>query len=84
MTKTESIYEFLMVKHNNEFLRICQLIPHHQKGLGLEDYNHIQAPLSMEFPGKNTGVGCHFRSRVYFNPGIKPGSPALQSDSFTI
>ena len=40
-----------------------------------------QAPLSVEFPGKNPGVGFHFLSRVSSNPGIKPGSPALQADS---
>ena len=34
------------------------------------------------FPGKNTGVGCHFPSpgdRLL--QGIEPGSPALQVDS---
>ena len=33
-------------------------------------------------PGKNTGVGCHslFQGDLP-NPGIKPGSPALQADS---
>ena len=30
-----------------------------------------------DFPGKNAGVGCHFLP----DPGIEPGSPALQADS---
>ena len=34
-----------------------------------------QAPLSMGFPGKNTGVGCHFLLQGIFptqgsNPGV--------------
>ena len=33
------------------------------------------------FPGKNTGVGCHFLLQGDLSdPGIKPGSPALQAD----
>ena len=33
-------------------------------------------------PGQNTGVGCSFPSPGDLpNPGIKPGSPALQGDS---
>ena len=42
-----------------------------------------QAPLSMGFSGKNTGVGgLPFLSpRDLSDPGIKPGSPALQTDS---
>ena len=31
-----------------------------------------------DFPGKITGVGCHF---LLPDPGIKPASPALQADS---
>ena len=35
-----------------------------------------------DFPGKNTGVGCHFPSPGNLpNPGFKPGFPALQADS---
>ena len=35
-------------------------------------------------PGKNTGVGCHFLLQVTLpNPGIEPGSPALQADALT-
>ena len=37
-----------------------------------------------DFPGKNTGVGCNFLLRDPPDPGIKPGSPALQADFFTI
>ena len=40
-----------------------------------------QAPLSMDFPGKNTGVGCHF---LFWgdplNPAGEPEFPALQVD----
>ena len=35
-----------------------------------------QAPMSMEFSSKNTGVGGHLP-----DPGIEPRSPALQVDS---
>ena len=41
-----------------------------------------QATLSMGFPGKNTGVGCHVLLLGNLpDPGLKPGSPALQADS---
>ena len=44
-----------------------------------------QAPLSMGFSGKNTGVGCHFSPPRHLpNPGTEPmcpGCPALQADS---
>jgi len=40
-----------------------------------------QAPLSMGFSGKNTGVDCYFLLQDLSNPGIKPRSPALQVDS---
>ena len=34
------------------------------------------------FPGKNTGVGCQSLSPGdIFDPGIEPGTPALQADS---
>ena len=32
------------------------------------------------FPGKGTGVGCHLQ-RDLPNPGIEPGSRALQADA---
>ena len=37
------------------------------------------------FPGKNTGVGCHFLLQGIFlpNPGIEPASPALAGRFFT-
>ena len=35
-----------------------------------------------DFPGKNTGVGCHFLLQGIFPAqGSNPGSPALQADS---
>ena len=34
-------------------------------------------PLPMEFPGKNTGAGCHFLSRDVPDLGIKPVSLVL-------
>ena len=37
-----------------------------------------QATLPQHFPGKTTAVGCHFLPP---NPGLKPGSPELQTDS---
>ena len=34
----------------------------------------LQAPLSMDFPGKNTGVGCHsLLQRIFPIQGSKPG-----------
>ena len=47
-----------------------------------------QAPLSMDFLGKNTGVGCHFLFQgIFLTQGSNLGllhcrqSPALQADS---
>ena len=37
-----------------------------------------QAPVSMGFPGKYTGVGCHFLLEDLPDPGIEPMSVALQ------
>ena len=31
-----------------------------------------KAPLSIRFPGKNTGVGCHFLLQGLPNPGMEP------------
>ena len=42
-----------------------------------------QAPLSMGFPGRNTGVGCYFLLQGTF-PGIEPQSPVLQADSYRL
>ena len=40
-----------------------------------------QPPLYMDFPGKNTGVGCHsLLQRNLPDPGVKPTSPSLQAD----
>ena len=37
------------------------------------------------FPGKNTGVGCHFFFQGNLcDPGIKPASPAWQADSLQL
>ena len=51
-----------------------------------------QPPLSMDFPGKNTGVGCHFLlppgdipdPGALLNPEIEPVSPSLQADSLPV
>ena len=40
-----------------------------------------QAPLSLRPPGKNIAVGCLGLLQGIFDPGIEPGSPALQADS---
>ena len=47
---------------------------------------HGLLPVHGVFPGKNTGVGCHFLPGDLPDPGIEPSSltsPALQADSFT-
>ena len=36
-----------------------------------------------DFPGKNTGVDCHFLLQRIF-PGVEPRSPALQADSLLL
>ena len=42
------------------------------------------ATLSMDFPGKNTGVGCHFLLQGNLpNSGIEPTSPALLGGLFS-
>ena len=43
----------------------------------------LQAPLSMDSPGKNTGVGCHFPSPGdHLDQQIELRSSALQVNSF--
>ena len=45
-----------------------------------------QAPLSMDFPGKNTGVGCHSLLQGIWDlsgPGTKSESPVLAGRFFT-
>jgi len=38
-----------------------------------------------DFPGKTTGMVCYFFLHVIFlDPGIEPGSPALQVDSLPL
>ena len=41
-----------------------------------------QAPLSMEFFRQEYWSGLPFPTPGYPDPGIKPGSPALQAESF--
>ena len=44
-----------------------------------------QALLPWDFPGKDTGVGCHFLLQGIFPPpGIEPWSPILQADSLLL
>ena len=44
-----------------------------------------QAPLSMRFPGKNTGVGCHFLLQGIFpTQGSNPGLLLWQADSLLL
>ena len=44
-----------------------------------------QTPLSMEFPGKNTGVSCHFLFQGDLpNPGLNPCLLHWQADSLTL
>ena len=41
-----------------------------------------QAPLSMEFSRRESGVGCHsLLQGIFLTQGLNPGSPALQADS---
>jgi len=47
----------------------------------------LQAPLSIGFPSKNTGVGYHFLLQDLPDSGIEsvsPASPALASGFFTL
>ena len=37
-----------------------------------------------DFPGKSTGVGCHFILGDLPDPGIEPRSPALQADALPL
>ena len=39
---------------------LCALSPSHVQLFTIPWTVACQAPLSMDFPGKNTGVGCHF------------------------
>ena len=56
---------------------LCAVLSHSVMSDSLQP--HRQAPLSRDFPGKNTGVGCHNPPPGDLpKPGIKPRSPALQ------
>ena len=59
---------------------VCESLSHVQLFVTPWTVAH-QAPLSMEFPGKNTGMGSHSLLRDLPNQGIEPRSPALQADS---
>ena len=51
-------------------------------GHGLYDpMNPTRLLLPWNFQGNNNEVGCHSFSRGLPDPGIEPGSPALQADS---
>ena len=58
---------------------------HAQLCLTLQFYGLYTARLlcPWDFPGKNTGVGCHalLQGKDLPSPGIEPRSPALQVDS---
>ena len=44
-----------------------------------------QAPLSMEFPGKNTGMGCHFLLQgIFLTQGLNLGLLHWQADSLPL
>ena len=44
-----------------------------------------QAPLSMEFPGKNTGMGCHFLLQgIVLTQGLNLGLLHWQADSLPL
>ena len=69
---------------------LCQVI-HHMKGVGGSVLSNSLRPCGLQParllcpwnpPGKNPGTGLPFPSPGDFpNPGIGPGSPALQTDS---
>jgi len=43
-----------------------------------------QVPLSMDSPGRNTGVGCHFLLQgIFLTQGLNPHPPALAGGFFT-
>ena len=68
-----------MVESESEVAHSCLTLCHPM------DYiiDH-QVPLSMEFPRQEYWSGLPFLSPGDLpNPGIKPGSPALQADTFT-
>ena len=57
----------------------CSVVPDSLQPHGLPP-TRLLCP--WDFPSKNTGVGYHFFLQGIFpDPGIQPGSPALQADS---
>ena len=70
----------LKVKSKSEFAQLCPT---------LCDSMDCSLPGSFirpwDFPGKSTGVGCHFLLQGDLpDPEIEPGSPTLLADAFTI
>ena len=44
-----------------------------------------QAPLSWDYPGKNTGVGCHFLLQgIFMTQGLNPRLLHWQADSLPL
>ena len=73
---------------NNFIYRVCMLSHFSCVQLFVTPWTVAhQTPLSMDFPGKNTGVGCHaFLQGNLPNSGIKPRSlesPALTGGFFS-
>ena len=75
------------ISHSNEIFPmmpfhgdVCVLISHVQLFVTPWTVAH-QAPLSMEFSRQEYWSGLPFPSEDLPNPGIEPGSPALQVDS---
>ena len=65
---------------------VCSVMSDSLRPHGL--YVPCQVPLSMELPGKNTGVGCHFLLQgVFLTQGLKLHHPHLlhwQADSLPL
>ena len=62
---------------NNFIYRVCMLSHFSCVQLFVTPWTVAhQTPLSMDFPGKNTGVGCHFLLQGIFpTQGLNPGLP---------
>ena len=68
---------------NAKFREILKLLSRVQLFVTLWTVTH-QAPLSMDSPGKDIGVGCHFLLQGDLpDPGVKPTSPRLAGRFFT-
>ena len=71
--------------YNNEFSHDGGLVTKSCPTLVIPWTVACQAPLSMEFPGNNTGMGCQFLLQGNLpDPGIEPMSPALPADSLPV